>query len=188
MPPENPKRQFRDICQGKGWQSLEVQAGLKCYYERRKHPYLFINPVKTEVLSESPPIFQFYEIVDKNTTEKLREEYSYRMNIYELYRKGPNDVEQLTEGKSSARLHLNILPKPSVWYFMPEILTGIQIQGVAEPIQYAEYTYGRVLTDHTDVVNVFYKMKGVTNKLHFMNFRSVSSCAVLLQIPGVLKN
>lgn len=41
----------------------EPKAKFHCWNDHSSHPYFAINPVKTELLFDSPPIYQFHDIV-----------------------------------------------------------------------------------------------------------------------------
>src|SRR5258705_107391 len=78
---DSDENQFKKLCQGIKIQSSKTQAKLKCHYEKRRHPYLYINPVKVEHLSNSPPLFQFYEIISNSTISTLKEQNSEFVGI-----------------------------------------------------------------------------------------------------------
>lgn len=53
--------------------------GLYCLYTNTLHPYFFINPLKVEVLSESPLVAQFYEVIGQKYRNFLSEATSRTM-------------------------------------------------------------------------------------------------------------
>lgn len=50
----------------------ELQKELFCFYQTDWDPYFYINPVKTEVLSEEPLVVQVYEFVNNEALYLIR--------------------------------------------------------------------------------------------------------------------
>src|SRR5436190_20997631 len=70
-PVVNLDARFSDLCLGNNRQSAEIAKNLKCYYENKRHPYFYVNPVKTEHLSENPPIYQFYDLIGEQKSAEI---------------------------------------------------------------------------------------------------------------------
>lgn len=56
-------------CRGEG--KMETSPKLYCFYQRNWNLYFLINPLKTEVLSVEPYIFQFYEFIGDKAIEHI---------------------------------------------------------------------------------------------------------------------
>lgn len=54
-------------------------TGLYCVYTNKWNPYFFINPLKVEIISESPIVVQFYEVIGEKYREFLSEATSSSM-------------------------------------------------------------------------------------------------------------
>lgn len=51
----------------------ELQKDLFCFYQTNWDPYFYINPVKTEVLSEDPVVVQVYEFVNNEALNMIKD-------------------------------------------------------------------------------------------------------------------
>ncbi len=54
-------------------QSEIDKSTLKCWYERSRNPYWMINPLKMELLSDNPDVFQVYELIGDNLITNMKE-------------------------------------------------------------------------------------------------------------------
>lgn len=135
-----------------------MQVKLKCYYEKRRHPYLFIGPVKMEQLSESPIIFQYYDILGPKLIEELKAHYEENADLLNLL----NKMEYYNRKKSEEKVE----PTPgyvttitdkyqghSIFSKFAEMVTGFKFDEPAENLQYMHSTPGRGVKAHDDVVS-----------------------------------
>ncbi|OQV15947.1 Prolyl 4-hydroxylase subunit alpha-2 [Hypsibius exemplaris] len=58
---ENEKRTYQMLCRGEKQANASVARHLNCYYES-SHPFLKIQPIKTELLHLDPKIVMFHEV------------------------------------------------------------------------------------------------------------------------------
>lgn len=150
---DSDENKFKKLCQGNKIQSSQKQIYLKCHYERRKHPYLNINPVKVEHLSNSPSLYQFYEIISNSTILLLKEQNSEFVEI-NAKKTGEwrNDIGTKCGFNSGVGYHGDT---PKNYLKMSEIVSGLKFFDCELHGQYAEYTYGRMYQIHNDHVSNF---------------------------------
>ncbi|ODM95306.1 Prolyl 4-hydroxylase subunit alpha-2 [Orchesella cincta] len=138
---------FWGLCSGATFQTPQEQSTLKCFYDTKKHPYLYINPLKTEVLSESPPVVQFYDVLSNETMEKIKAVAAPRLQLSQIV--GTIDMEMVTKHRTSAGTYLLYQDVPKL-YDHSEIVSGLKLKLASEMGQVVEYTYGRYYNYHTD--------------------------------------
>ncbi|ODM95303.1 Prolyl 4-hydroxylase subunit alpha-3 [Orchesella cincta] len=151
---ENPQfnavSQYWALCSGVTFQTPKTQKSLKCFYEMKRHPYLYINPLKTEILSENPPVFQFYDVLANDTIEDIKAKAVPRLQLSEVV--GTDDVEQITKHRTSAGTFMRYKEMPKV-YEHSEIISGLKLlEKASEMAQVVEYTYGRYYIYHADAL------------------------------------
>lgn len=131
-----------------------MRVKLTCYYEHKQHPYLRIAPVKTEVLSKSPPILQFYEILSNRTIERIKDLSLQKLVLSEIVRN--DEFEYLVKYRTSVGTYLNDRMVPE-FSKMSEIVSGLKVVSKFEGPQVVEYVYGRYYNHHTDAVFEHYR-------------------------------
>lgn len=149
--------QYFQLCMGEKLRPLEMENNLKCYYENTKHPFLYINPVKVEILSEDPVIYQFYEVLGNKTIELLKEQNRHLVKLSEVV--GMEGVEDVSVFRTSAGIGMEFDDTPRIIYTLAEYLSGLKIWNNSEYTQFVEYTYGRFYSNHGDAVRL---MKMIT--------------------------
>ncbi len=167
-PGTKPEMQFMNLCRGNLAQTPAMQTKLKCFIERKRHPYLYINPVKTEHLSESPPIYQFYDIIGNNTIETLKRLHSPLVKPSRFA--GLNNIKKLTKMRTSVGTELQSGRIPKSVYNLAEMVSGLKIINSSESSQYAEYKYGRFHNYHKDNVRIFNKVIMSQQLIFYSNF------------------
>lgn len=66
---------YYSACQKARRQQLkQATAGLTCTYNRYINPFWYLAPLKEEVLSESPKVIQFYDVLMRSELEGLLDE------------------------------------------------------------------------------------------------------------------
>ncbi len=145
---------FTDLCKGKTLQTPEVIKSLKCYYEQYRHPYLYVNPVKVEQLSDTPPILQFYEVLGNSTIDYVKSFREVLINAKTLYGGSSQFLSFEAIASTYARRNMQDYVYKNYAQFgkIMEYLIGLKIRDVAGPLLWAEYTYGRMVGVHTDTV------------------------------------
>lgn len=141
--------QFMNLCLGNDPQSAKLRKQLKCYYERKRHPYLYINPVKVEHLSKNPPIFQMYEMVGNKTIEYLKHTYGDKVHPT---KDGGLDGEIIPYFNTGAHKGLTPSQVPAIMLDLPAAITGLETGNKAEISRYVEYVEGRWFQNHPDSV------------------------------------
>lgn len=126
-----------------------MQVNLTCYYENQRHPYLHIAPVKTEVLSESPLVVQFYDLLSNSTIEKIKDDSLHKLALSEVV--GSHVFDYVVKYRSSVGSFLTHGDVPE-FYKMSEIVSGLNVVSAFEGPQVVEYVYGRFYDYHTDAV------------------------------------
>lgn len=63
------------------------QAKLFCRYRHNNHPYLILQPVKEELLLDSPAIYLFHDIISDRDIEKIKEIALPRVSIDQCKKK-----------------------------------------------------------------------------------------------------
>ncbi|CAL8085038.1 unnamed protein product [Orchesella dallaii] len=137
------------LCSGAKYQTPEEQTNLKCYFNSKSHPYLYISPVKTEVLSENPLILQFYDVLSNDSIEKIKSTAVPRLELSQVV--GDLSMEEATKFRTSAGSFLLYQELPRL-YEHSEIISGLRLKNASERGQVVEYTHGRFYTFHTDAV------------------------------------
>ncbi|CAL8085044.1 unnamed protein product [Orchesella dallaii] len=148
----NAMAQYNALCTGATLQTPEIQKTLKCFYEHKKHPYLHINPVKTEVLSEDPPLLQFYELLSNHSIEIIKKVAIPRAELSLLVGVDDNDLGETSKHRTSSGTFVRYEEVPKL-YEHSEIISGLRLLNKSsEMAQVVEYTYGRYYTYHTDAL------------------------------------
>ncbi len=141
--------QFMNLCLGNDLLPPKLRRKLKCYYERKRHPYLHINPVKVEQLSKNPPIFQLYEMVGNQTIEYLKHTYGDKVHPT---KDGGLDGEIIPYFNTGAHKVLTPSQVPAIMFDLPAAITGLETGNKAEMSRYVEYVEGRWFQNHPDSV------------------------------------
>lgn len=149
-----PEAQYLDLCRTPNVQSASMQVNLKCYYEQKRHPFLYVNPVKVEHLSEDPLVFQYYGIVDDKTSRDAMDKIGPNVTIHRLYGHRV-EKEEMLRNKTSVRTVSAYFKGHRIFYTLMEMVTGLQITGSSEDMHFVEYTYGRHHNEHLDLVTNF---------------------------------
>ena len=119
----------------------------KCYYSHNNKPELFFQPIKVEVLSESPHLFQWYDFVTNQEIEILKEDVLPLLNrataitdgvasaaSYRISQSGWLNDDYTTAARISRRITL---------------VTNLTM-GTAEDLQIANYGIGGQYEAHFD--------------------------------------
>lgn len=141
---------FWDLCMGNVFQPPEFQTALKCYYDHRSDPYLYISPLKTEHLSESPPIYQFYQILGHSLIERIKLMSRPKVKSEVV---GYCKMESIGCGphaKFGMDYRENTTKQLRLW---SERVSGLKIMEDPGHNQYGEYTYGKMYRFHSDHVS-----------------------------------
>lgn len=134
-----------------------LQKNLKCFFENSIHPYFYINPVKSEHLSDSPPVYLYYDIVKNKLNEELKLRNDIKVEMNRTSKVNRKNMEDRSEIKTSTWKGVG---KGEMEGFeglewISEKLTGLRIsleETTNESMEYTVYTYGRMVGAHTDVV------------------------------------
>lgn len=165
----NPERgsfqRFQNLCLGNTLQTSRQQKRLKCYVERKRHPYLYINPVKTEVLSKNPPIWQFYEVVSNSSIENFKEIYHAKTSTSESV--GFTKLAITERCGTNAGLCIKYDSTPKNVLTLAEYVTGLKFVKVETSTQYAEYVTGKLYHIHNDTVRLN-KQKNVDINVQYL--------------------
>ncbi|CAL8092289.1 unnamed protein product [Orchesella dallaii] len=148
------------LCSNRELQSEAVKARLKCYLDRKKHPWLFINPLRVEVVADYPlEILLFHDILGEQLmsriVEKLDESEKYESVVgnseagespYNFFAK------QLKRSSVTSWIEDDAFPKLK---HISEVATGLvaslpHLKNQAERFQAVEYVVGRHYTAHRD--------------------------------------
>jgi hypothetical protein len=119
---------------------VEEQASLKCWYDHNSNPAWTIDPLKKELLSESPRIVQVYEILGnklisnilQNTKNRFRHSYVVSPKI---------TAQPDIRTRSSANTFLKDGSVP-------------ELDRIVEPVQVVNYIFGRHYVPHPDAMRV----------------------------------
>ncbi|CAL8092293.1 unnamed protein product [Orchesella dallaii] len=157
------------LCAKENLQSEKDKARLKCYLDRKKHPWLTINPLRVEVLADYPlEILLFHDVLGEELGYRIMERLDTLGKAVSKTGDVDDDEETLLSPqkyiwsqlhRSSASAWVEDLEFPKLKH-ISEIVTGLLASkevGVsdytseAEAFQAVEYTVGRYYTQHKDV-------------------------------------
>ncbi|CAL8075560.1 unnamed protein product [Orchesella dallaii] len=146
-----------------------LKAKLKCYHETKKHPWLFINPMRVEVLTESPgEILLFHDILGNNFLTEIVK----TLDGDEMDFSGVNGSENEDDQVSQASFRRGLTTRSSIntWIeddefpklvSISEVVSGLvatsTIPSQSEAFQAVEYVVGRHYAAHLDALNDFEK-------------------------------
>lgn len=148
-----------------------IQSQLKCHYEQFLHPYLYINPVKTEKLSDSPSIYQYYEVVGPKFIKELIAHYEENATLLEMI----SNMNVYSGSMELEEMSANSVYDDSLWvkyngnrifYQLTEALTGIKYNGSTIRFSFIDYIPGRTVQAHDDIVSI--KFSFIKFKLKYM--------------------
>lgn len=128
------------------FQPIALKSRLKCYIERKAHPYFILNPVKTEQLSEYPYIIQMYDVLGDETMQELQR-LRGSMQVSPVVT-ATHDLMRTIQKRSSVGflIRQNLTDKVNK---KSEMLSGLHISAkYDEGLQLIEYTYGRLYSHH----------------------------------------
>ncbi|ODM97798.1 Prolyl 4-hydroxylase subunit alpha-1 [Orchesella cincta] len=136
-----------------------VKAKLTCYFDTKRHPWLSINPLRVEVLSEPPiEILLFHDVLG----DKLLSEIVETLDKEE---KTVSEINGIENDESVSAFYKSLLVRSSVatWFqdkafpkllFLSEVVSGLvgssDIPTQAEAFQAVEYAVGRYYNAHHD--------------------------------------
>lgn len=104
--------------------------------------------MKTEILSASPPITQFYDVLSNKLIAKIKKAVAPTLSISGLY--GNFSLEDSAKFRTSVFARLPAECLMELWQ-ISDLITGLTMTGAEYPLVF-EYTYGRFYSYHTDVV------------------------------------
>lgn len=135
------------LCEGRSLQSEKVKATLKCFFDTSRHAYWTINPLKIEVLNESPRIIQIYEIFSDAWISYLK------TLAYSELERAPQPPEATPRTAAYAWFEDDAIPAIPVSKTV-EFITGLNVRGTkaAEALQVAAYAFGGHVEAHYDSV------------------------------------
>lgn len=144
------------LCNGANLQTEQLKATLKCYLDTTTHPYWKINPLKIEVLSESPRIIQMYNIFSDSWIAYLQNK-SYS----ELVR-APQPPEATPRTAAYAWFDDSAIPELPISKVV-SFITGLNVEGkrAAEELQVAAYAFGAHVAPHHDSVKKKSRRKSI---------------------------
>ncbi len=149
---------FTDLCNGISLQSTKLQSTLHCFIDNRKHPYLYINPMKVEQLSINPLILQFYEIMSNKTMQEIVRQVGPHVTTLNLW----FDDKNFAYGSvpvgvtNSARMGFNFGNVSKTTQKLTSIMSGLTVWDGPNHNRYGEHVYGRHFNLHNDGVNNTY--------------------------------
>jgi hypothetical protein len=129
---------------------------LKCWYDHTSNPAWTINPLKKELLSQSPQILQVYEVIGNKMISKLFN-LANSLGIFgdALVVDGVTREARQTLARTSVG---GILPDHTVQDFnrQLELLLGMNTTApiAAEEVHIGQYCYGRHYAIHPDGLGV----------------------------------
>lgn len=68
------RHNYKRVCSGENLQTEEEKKNLRCWLEQKAHPYWKINPLKVELLSENPLVYQVYDFIGNKLIQKMQNE------------------------------------------------------------------------------------------------------------------
>lgn len=149
------------LCAGNEFQPSKIKSRLCCHLDRKRHPYFILNPLKMEILSESPILIQFYDVLGNGTIEKiLQMSGELRLASLLVNSRRTYDLTAKTSAGTvlSEEISVKIRQKSSM-------ITELIMDEVDAVIQTVEYVYGRMLRTHSDQVH--FKIFKVSNAYFF---------------------
>ena len=138
---------FVALCNGYNFQNDQEKHDLKCWYEKDRHPYFKINPLKMELLHREPYLVQIYDFLGEQWTDVLR-------------RAGGPMLE-----RAPPRNHAKATPRTATYAWLPdedfaeinlikkmEAFSGLNVatEKASERLQIASYTFGGHVGTHVD--------------------------------------
>lgn len=151
-PEKGSFQRFQNLCMGNTLQTSRKQKDLKCFVESKRHPYLYINPIKAEVLSVSPPIWQFYEVVSNSSIETFKELYHTRTSVSESVGFTRLPITERCGTNAGQCIKYDATPRNVL--MLAEFVTGLKFVEVDTSTQYAEYVTGKLYHIHNDTVRL----------------------------------
>jgi prolyl 4-hydroxylase len=64
---------YEALCRGERKESQSSNPNLKCSYRASKDLYYVIGPVKQEVVSQSPMILVFHDVIHENEIKRIQQ-------------------------------------------------------------------------------------------------------------------
>lgn len=138
---------FVALCNGHNFQTKEDKTKLRCWLERDLHPYFKINPLKMELMHETPSLVQIHDFIGEHWIQVLK-----RTANPTLKRPPPRKDEETT-------------PRTAIYAWLSdeeieeidlikkiESLTSINVatQKASDRLQIAAYTFGGHVGLHVD--------------------------------------
>lgn len=138
---------FVALCNGHNFQTKEEKNELRCWLEQDRHPYFKINPLKMELLHETPPLVQIHDFIGDHWIQVLK-----RTASPTLKRPPPRHDDETT-------------PRTAIYAWLPdedienidlikkiESTTGINVATLkaSDRLQIASYTFGGHVGLHVD--------------------------------------
>jgi len=133
------------------FQSEDTKSELSCWYDHNLHPEFRLSPLKVELLSMSPLLFQFYDIITKGDAQQLIEAAEPRQAISQVF-----DPElgrgRRSVGRTSFSTYLYNIEFPPCRRLTRRIHRITRLSPYGIPYQLASYTYGSTYGLHHDAV------------------------------------
>lgn len=138
---------FVALCNGHNFQNKEEKSKLRCWLELDRHPYFKINPLKMELLHETPYLVQIHDFIGEHWIQVLK-----RTANPTLKRPPPRKDDETT-------------PRTAIYAWLSdedieeidlikkiESLTRINVatQKASDRLQIASYTFGGHVGLHVD--------------------------------------
>ncbi|CAG7717302.1 unnamed protein product [Allacma fusca] len=141
------------LCSGADLQSPANKSKLFCWYERKIHPYLYIGPIKMELLGTKPDIVQMYDVIGDGKIQRLTEVARQNLSLSRVVDPSGDALSPVRTSVQSwivENFHeeFRVLPK------IIEILTGLNVvEGTSsEMLQIAAYTFSGHYEIHLDAL------------------------------------
>lgn len=138
---------FVAVCNGHNFQTKEEKSKLRCWLERDRHPYFKVNPLKMELLHETPSLVQIHDFIGEHWIQVLKRTASPTLK------------------RPPPRKDVETTPRTAIYSWLPdedikeidlikkiESVTGINVatQKASDQLQIASYSFGGHVGLHVD--------------------------------------
>lgn len=143
-------------------QTEKERSQLKCWVERSKDPYFYINPMKIELLSADPYLIQIYDVVGDRLITHVQKIAITKLQRSQVVNYNDPNADDVSLVRTSSQtwipqwhpgMGLENLTK------LIEKMTGLttKTHGASEDFQVACYGTSHHYDEHLDAVSMLYE-------------------------------
>jgi len=146
-------------------QTPQEESKLHCWYEYKRHTFLYLNPQKVELLHTNPNVWQIHDFVRDQTINAILFEAKQNVVMSRSSCGGSNDKNVISEQRTSMSARIErMVPQLETFNRNIEILTGLKVRKIAsEPMKVLNYSpLGSHFLPHFDPVIIIVKLNPIS--------------------------